>query len=106
MSNLTNSIVRGFGMTLGRKAANKVTNVGETIQSDKNYLTFWEGIKTLLWFPVNLITSTVLVFIFDLFIHFEQFKSGNGHYHFVVVLIIAIIFTYIIGYNYYNKSNK
>lgn len=101
---LFNSIVRGFGMTLGRKAADKVTRTKERQYADKNYLTFWEGIKTILWFPVNMITSTFVVCIFDFFIHFEQFKGNKIHFHFNVVLCIAIIFTFIIGYDYYNKT--
>ena len=64
MSQLVNSIVRGFGMTLGRKAANKITQTS-SVKSDTNYLTFWEGIKTILWFFPQFLVSLVLVMIYD-----------------------------------------
>lgn len=102
MSQLVNSIVRGFGMTLGRKAANRVTR-SSNVESDRNYLTFWEGIKTILWFfPMGLV-SMVVVMIYD-GITGKFLPNGNYNPNFNVVLFWAVVFTFIIGYGYYNKN--
>lgn len=102
MKTLFNSIVRGFGSTLGRKAANSITR-NSNVVSEKNYLTFWEGIKTILWFFPMLVVSLFLNMIWDIFTN-KNFMSENYVLNFPIVIFWAVIFTLIIGYNYYNKS--
>lgn len=102
MSQLLNSVVRGFGTTLGRKAANRVTS-NSKVSSDRNYLTFWEGIKTILWFFPTWLLSMILVMIYDGITGKFQPNSGYDP-NFNVVTFWAFIFTLIIGYGYYNKK--
>jgi hypothetical protein len=47
MKNLFNSVIRGFGTTLGRNAANSITNKGANgkVIRYSNSLTFWQGSK-------------------------------------------------------------
>ena len=99
---IVNSIVRGFGGQIGRHAANKVLNSKSTSNNDtKNYLSFWEGIKTILWFFPNLLTALVINMIYNMFT--GDFLKKDWHPNFQSIVILATIFSLIIGYGYYKN---
>ncbi len=106
MKLLFNSVVRGFGHTLGRKGADSITRRRNSTSSGSNgTLTFWQGIKTILWFFPMCMVSTVVVMIFDGIT--GSFKAnGNYNPNFGTILVWAIIFTIIIGYNYYQDNKR
>ena len=101
---ILNSISRGFGSQIGRHAANKVLNGKSTSNSGvKNYLSFWEGIKTMMWFPVMMGVSFLFVYFADaIFIHGKDVLT-NGHNHLNLTILFAVIFTFCIGYDYYKN---
>ena len=102
---ILNSISRGFGSQIGRHAANKVLKGSkQTTDNDvKNYLSFWEGIKTILWFPVMMGVSFLFVYIVDaIFIHGKDVLT-KGHGHINLIILFAIMFTFCIGYDYYKN---
>lgn len=105
MNNLTNSIVRGFGMTLGRKAANRVTRGSQKVESDKNYLTFWEGIKTILFIFPTMGIMFIVVYIFDFFIHGNEVLNKTHPLHINWIIVLTLLGTFSIGYDYYKKVN-
>lgn len=104
MSTLTNSIVKGFGMTLGRKAANSLVNSKHSnVVRKSGSLTFWQGIKTILWFFPMYMLSLVVVMIFDAIT--GNFKSNSNYEpNFTVVFFVALFMTVCIGYDYYKKN--
>jgi hypothetical protein len=101
---ILNSISRGFGGQIGRHAANKVLNGSKqtTDNGAKNYLSFWEGIKTILWFPVMMLVAGVLVYIVDIFVHSNEVLT-KGHGHLTLIILFAVVFTLIIGHDYYKN---
>ena len=103
---IINSIVRGFGGQLGRHAANKVLNGNQTktIRVSAS-LSFWQGIKTILWFFPNLLTALVVNLIYNGFTGDLIKKDWTPNFQSIVLM--ATIFSGIIGYNYYeeNKNN-
>ena len=101
---ILNSISRGFGSQIGRHAANKVLNGKSTSNSDvKNYLSFWEGIKTMMWFPLMVLVAGVFVYIIDaIFVHSKEVLT-KGHGHLNLTILFAVIFTFCIGYDYYKN---
>jgi len=102
---IVNSIVRGFGGQIGRHAANKVLNGKSTSNSGvKNYLSFWEGIKTMLWFPVMMLVASVVNTIYNMIFN-DHFLDKGYTPNFKVIMIIAMFMTFCIGYDYY-KSPK
>ena len=102
---IVNSIVRGFGGQIGRHAANKVLNGKSTSNSGvKNYLSFWEGIKTMLWFPVMVLVAAVANTIYNMIFN-DHFLDKGYTPNFKVIMIIAMFMTFCIGYDYY-KSPK
>jgi hypothetical protein len=104
---IINSIVRGFGGQLGRHAANKVLNGNQTktIRASAS-LSFWQGIKTILWFIPMMLVSVVINTIYNMIFN-EHFLDKNYSPNFKVIFLIALAFTFIIGYGYYqeNKNN-
>jgi hypothetical protein len=102
MSNLTNSIVRGFGLTIGRKTANKLLDSSK-VKGPSGSLSFWQGIKTILWFIPMYIVSLFLMMFWDMFT--KDFLAKTYTPNFPMIFFWAIIFTFIIGYNYY-QDNK
>lgn len=103
MTQLINSVVKGFGMTLGRKAANRLTSNSQ-VSSPKNYLTIGEIVKTILWFFPQCLVSIFVVMIYDTFS--GKISSENYVPNFNLILGLAMIFTFIIGYGYYNKKSN
>jgi hypothetical protein len=103
---IINSIVRGFGGQLGRHAANKVLNGkrSETIRVSAS-LSFWQGIKTILWVFPNLLTALIVNMIYNMFT--GDFIKKDWHPNFQSIVMLSAVFTFIIGYNYYqeNKNN-
>ena len=91
-----NSVVRGFGGQIGRHAANKVLNGSKqtTDNGVKNYLSFWEGIKTMMWSVVMLLVA-MLVTLFITDIHSPNF--------FKIMFPIWALMTFCIGYDYYKN---
>jgi hypothetical protein len=102
-----NSVTRGFGLTLGRRAANSLLDGSnkQKVYRVSASLTFWQGIKTILWFLPMMLVSGLIVYIGDIFTHGDEvLKKGHGHFNLIV--IIAIIFTIIIGNDYYQNNKK
>ena len=102
---ILNSIVRGFGNQLGRTAANKVlekTSSPSQVVRVSPSLSFWQGIKTILWgFPMLLISlflNTIIEVATNDINSPSSLPIGR-------TLLLALFFTLIIGYNYY-KDNK
>jgi Fe2+ transport system protein B len=98
--NIVNSIVRGFGGQIGRHAANKVLNGKQTktIRISAS-LSFWQGIKTILWFFPMMFLSLLINLMFN---------SGDIHLVSPIkFLLLSLFFTFVIGYGYYqeNKNN-
>ena len=94
---LFNSISRGFGFTIGKHAANKVLNSGKSKNNNgvKNYLSFWEGIKTMMW-SVLMLFMAMLITLFITDINSPNFPK--------IMLPIWAFMTFCIGYDYYKKS--
>jgi hypothetical protein len=105
MKNLFNSVVKGFGMTIGRNAANSITSrKRERVVRVSNSLTLWQGIKTILWFFPMFLLSLVINEIWDM-IFLKDYLS-NHKPNFTRISLWAIAFTCIIGYNYYQENKK
>ena len=101
MSNLFNSMVRGFGGQIGRVAANSMINGVKTekVIRKSASLTLWQGIKTILWsFPMMFLSILITLIIFN-----GDIKSPNFP---MVVFLITSLFTFIIGYGYYVKNKE
>ena len=93
---LFNSMVRGFGGQIGRHAANKVLNGNKQTPDNgvKNYLSFWEGIKTMMWSVVMLLVAMIItMFITDM----------NSPNFFKIMFPIWALMTFCIGYDYYKN---
>ena len=103
---LVNSIVRGFGNQIGRTAANSVlhSKQSKTIRVSAS-LSFWQGIKTILWFIPMMILSIFVNTIYNAIFN-EHFLDKSYTPNFKVIVIIAILFTTIIGYGYYQKNKE
>ena len=92
---ILNSISRGFGSQIGRHAANKVLNGKSTSNSGvKNYLSFWEGIKTMMW-SVLMLFVAMLITLFITDIHSPNFPK--------IMFPIWAFMTFCIGYDYYKN---
>jgi len=101
--NIFNSITKGFGFGIGNQMARKVMNPSSSkIQADRNYLSFWEGIKTILWFIPMFLLAIVMNSIYNMFT--GDFIKANWHPNFTAASIMAIVFCLIIGQGYYNKT--
>ena len=105
---ILNSIVRGFGNQLGRTAANKVlekTSSPSQVVRVSPSLSFWQGIKTILWgFPMLLI-SIVLNTIIEVATNDINSPYDPSSLPIGRTFLLALFFTFIIGYDYY-KDNK
>ena len=108
---IINSISRGFGFSIGRRMADNVMdNMGNMGKSNGVYkespsLTGGQIFKTIMWFiPMMLLSMTVNI-IYDMFAD-SNFLDKSYHPNFTPILIIAVIFTYIIGRGYYNDNKK
>jgi Na+/H+ antiporter NhaC len=89
-------MVRGFGGQIGRHAANKVLNGNKQTPDNgvKNYLSFWEGIKTMMWSVVMLLVAMIItMFITDM----------NSPNFFKIMFPIWALMTFCIGYDYYKN---
>ena len=104
---IVNSIVRGFGGQIGRHAANKVLNGSKTktIRVSAS-LSFWQGIKTILWFIPMMLLSVVVNTIYNMIFN-DHFLDKGYTPNFKIIMMIAMFFTLVIGYGYYqeNKNN-
>ena len=101
-----NSISRGFGSQIGRRAANSMLNGSndQKVYRTSATLTFWQGIKTILWFFPNLLVALVVNLIYNGFTGDLIKKDWTPNFQSIV--LIATIFTVIIGYNYYQDNKK
>ena len=104
--NIVNSIVRGFGSQIGRHTANKMleSKQSKTIRISAS-LSFWQGIKTILWFIPMMLLSLFVNTIYNMIFN-EHFLDKNYTPNFKIILVIAVIFTTIIGYGYYQENKK
>jgi hypothetical protein len=97
---ILNSISRGFGSQIGRHAANKVleSKQTKTIRVSAS-LSFWQGIKTMLWFFPMMFLSLLINLMFNA----GDMKAVSP----IKFLLLAVFFTFVIGYGYYqeNKNN-
>ena len=103
---LMNSMIRGFGGQIGRHTASKVLNKKQTKTTRVSAsLSFWQGIKTILWFFPNLLVALIVNMIYNTFTG-DLIKKGWTP-NFQSIVMMAILFSIIIGYNYYqdNKNN-
>lgn len=102
-------MIRGFGLTLGRKAAdNMIDSFGQSsegnIQSPS--LSGKQIVQTILWgFPMILISILLNVIIemaiFDDTSTFDKSSLPIGR-----TFLLAIFFTFFIGKDYYNSNKK
>jgi len=100
---LVNSIVRGFGMQIGRTAAasmiNSVSNGSDSVVIGRSSaLSFWQVIKTFLWSILMLLLASTVAALFT----GGNVQSNNFMY---ITLGIWSFATFCIGYDYY-KANK
>jgi hypothetical protein len=104
--NIVNSIVRGFGSQIGRHTANKMLERNETkVMRVSSSLTFWQGIKTILWFIPMMMLSFFVNTIYNMIFN-EHFLEKSYTPNFKIILFIAVLFTTIIGYGYYQENKK
>ena len=101
-----NSISRGFGGQIGRHAANSMLNGSnkQKVYRVSATLTFWQGIKTILWFFPNLLVALIFNMIYNMFT--GDFIKKGWSPNFQSIVIMAFIFSIIIGYNYYQDNKK
>jgi hypothetical protein len=101
-----NSISRGFGGQIGRRAANSMLNGSDKqkVYRTSATLTFWQGIKTILWFFPNLLVALVINLIYNGFTGDLIKKDWTPNFQSIVLM--ATIFSVIIGYNYYQDNKK
>ena len=101
-----NSISRGFGGQIGRRAANSMLNGSnkQKVYRTSATLTFWQGIKTMLWFFPNLLVALVINLIYNGFTGDLIKKDWTPNFKSIVIM--AVIFSIIIGYNYYQDNKK
>ena len=101
-----NSISRGFGGQIGRRAANSMLNGSnkQKVYRTSATLTFWQGIKTMLWFFPNLLVALVVNLIYNGFTGDLIKKDWTPNFKSIVMM--AVIFSIIIGYNYYQDNKK
>ena len=103
---ILNSVVRGFGGQIGRTAANTMLQGKQTrtIRASAS-LSFWQGIKTILWFIPMWILSMVVNTFYNMIFN-DHFLDKSYTPNFKVIVLIAIVFTTIIGYGYYQENKK
>ena len=101
-----NSVTRGFGFTIGRRAADSMLNGSnkQKVYRTSATLTLWQGIKTILWFFPNLLVALVVNMVYNMFT--GDFSKKEWTPNFQSVVVMAIIFSIIIGYNYYQDNKK
>lgn len=100
---MLNSMIRGFGLTLGRKAAdNMIDSFGQSsegnIQSPS--LSGKQIVQTILWgFPMMLISSVISSFLFAANVVNKETVA-------IPFILLTILFTFVIGKDYYNTNKK
>lgn len=103
---ILNSISRGFGSQIGRHGANQLLNGNKEVVIRKSAsLTFWQGIKTILWFIPMWILSMFVNTIYNMITN-EHFLDKTYKPNFSVIMLIAVFFTFVIGYGYYQDNKK
>jgi hypothetical protein len=101
-----NSITRGFGSQIGRRAADSMLSGSnkQKVYRASATLTFWQGIKTILWFFPNLLVALVVNMIYNMFT--GDFIKKEWTPNFQLIVMMAVMFSIIIGYNYYQDNKK
>jgi hypothetical protein len=100
---MLNSMIRGFGLTLGRKAAdNMIDSFGQSsevnIQSPS--LSGKQIVQTILWgFPMMMLAGLITSFLLGGKVVQEQ----NWYIPF---LLMTLFFTFVIGKGYYDDNKK
>lgn len=102
-----NSISRGFGGQIGRRAANSMLNGSnkQKVYRTSATLTFWQGIKTMLWFFPMMLLSMLVNTIYNMIFN-DHFLDKNYTPNFKIIMLIALVFTIIIGYGYYQENKE
>jgi hypothetical protein len=97
---ILNSITGGFGFRIGSNLANSLmsSNGSSTIVvKDKASLSFWQVIKTILWSIPMLLIAFIIAAITT-----TIGSTASG----IVTFTLWILFTFIIGYQYYTNNKK
>jgi hypothetical protein len=100
---LFNSIGRGFGLTLGRKAAdNMIDSFGQSSEGNPQSpsLSGKQIVQTILWgFIMMLLSSVISTFLFVANVVNKETVA-------IPFILLTVLFTFIIGKDYYNSNKK
>jgi hypothetical protein len=100
---MLSSITKGFGFTLGRRAAdNMIENLNKSSGEYKESpsLSGKQIFKTIMWaFPMMMLAGLITAFL----IGGKVVEEQNGYIPF---LILTSFFTFVIGKGYYNDNKK
>lgn len=100
---MLNSIVRGFGFTLGRRAAdNMIENMGQSSgeYKDTPSLSGKQIFKTIMWsFPMMMLAGLITAFLLG----GKVVEEKNWYIPF---LLMTSFFTFVIGKGYYDDNKK
>jgi|688.fasta_scaffold1395092_1 hypothetical protein len=100
---MLNSIVRGFGLTIGRRAAdNMIDNLSQSSGEYKSSpsLSGKQIFKTILWSFMSMILA---IFITSFLFAMEAVDEKNVYIPF---LILTLLFTFVIGKGYYDDNKR
>ncbi len=100
---MLNSIVRGFGFTIGRRAAdNMIENLAQSSgeYKDSPSLSGKQIFKTIMWaFPMMMIAGIITVFLL-------AGKVVEEKNFYIPFILLTSLFTFVIGKGYYNDNKK
>ena len=100
---MLNSIVRGFGLTIGRRAAdNMIDNLGQSSGEYKETpaLSGKQIFKTIMWsIPMMMLAGLITAFLLG----GKVVKEENWYIPF---LLMTLFFTFVIGKGYYDDNKK
>lgn len=100
---MLNSIIRGFGLTLGRKAADSmIDSFGQSSEGNVQSpsLSGKQIVQTILWgFVMMLISATICSFLFAANVVSKETIA-------IPFIFLTALFTFVIGKEYYNTNKK
>jgi hypothetical protein len=100
---MLNSMIRGFGLTLGRKAAdNMIDSFGQSSEGNTQSpsLSGKQIVQTILWgFIMMLLSSVISTFLFVANVVNKETVA-------IPFILLTVLFTFTIGRDYYNDNKK
>lgn len=100
---MLNSIIRGFGLTIGRRAAdNMIDSFGQSSEGNTQTpsLSGKQIVQTILWgFIMMIISSVISSFLFVA-------NVVNKETIAIPFILLTLLFTFVIGKDYYNGNKK